>query len=145
MSTDEFLLEEYRYLTGGIRFHQTAYATLETYTVGGLALIYSALFGLGGVSTRVAFPNTFWWFIPILAFGSAFRCFQHYIVMRQIGHQIIRIEKQVFAQTKHTGFETYYASLRGFAGPKQFIPGNAIFWAITIGFTIAVATVETIR
>lgn len=139
----DFLVEEYRYLTGGIRHHQLAYMKLETYTIGGLALSYGALYGIGARNGSISIPISFWWILPILTMFSCFRCFQHYTVMRQIGHHISQIESEIYEGTKYHGFESSYAKIGGFKGPRQFMPGNVIYWGAVLLFTIVIAIVHT--
>ncbi len=145
MSHENFLIEEYRYLTGGIRHHQTAYLKLENYTAAGLAVIYGALFGLNSTTSNedsvvMQIPWWIWWFVCVVTLISCVRCFQHYVVMGTIGDYVSEIEREIYSEQQPGGFERRYKNTKG---PKLFLIINLVCWIIIISATIVIAIYET--
>jgi hypothetical protein len=137
------MIEEYRFLTGGILHHQTAYMQLENYTLGGLVVVYGVLFGLGGNSNATKIPVIVWWAIVGVVLIAVIRCFGHYVMVRKLAVYIRKIEANAYQNGSLLGWENSHRG--GIFGPWLLLTANVLSWGAVVAFTIAVALLETFR
>ena len=132
MSPQEFLVEEYKQRADDIRDYQAAYRRLESFTFGGVLVIYGFLLtNLGKIPTIV------WWLVPILIGISAVRCFAYYLILTwRYAPYVKRLEAELY-EGRDFGFQAFIDKHR--VGRTQNLIFNAFGWVTLMSLSVIAA------
>ncbi len=116
---------------------------METYTIGGVVIVYGIFFGITKATDSSTIPLVAWWLVPSIVLFACVRCWSHYLYIRRLSIYISMIESQVLDEKSSLpGFETF--NRRSALGPTTFLLANIFMWASLLSLSVGLAVSRSI-